>query len=162
MSNVVKMVRPSLRVARAVYFTDLTRRDAPVIPIGAFCEIITTRGRGLALKARSSLNEQELSMVSALLRDRMANPFSYLATEFDEAWKATPRGGAIDFLAKRHSAALGILSPRELAASWFSRWLGDEATLKSAVEREFDDAMAKPATPLASPPAIEERIQIAA
>ena len=144
--NVHTMIRPSLRVTRVVYFTDLTRADAPVIPLGAFSELLLPHGHALALKARSSLKENELSKVAGLLRERLKNPFDMLRREFDLAWDEAEPGQAITYLAQRHAAALSILAPRDCVEKhrWYSFILDKpeaEEKIASAVNKEFAELM---------------------
>jgi hypothetical protein len=157
MNNVVPILRPRLRAAHGVYFIDPTRPDSGIIPLGVFCEIITARGHGLALKARSALAKVELAVIAPVFRDRLSNPFSYFSEEFDEAWDKAAPGQAIEFLAARHSAALSVLAPRSTSAIW-DFFHGDQAKLASAAKREYATLLDKP--PIMSPPV--ERIQIAA
>lgn len=141
MSNVASFVRPSLRVVRAVYFTNVTDAAAPVIPLGVFSEILLPQIHGLALKARTSLSLTETGMIGPLMRDRLANPFSFLRDEFQEAWDHAEPGECLNFLAQRHTAALSIPAAREFAAAGF--WLSlirretAEVKLSDAIDHEF-------------------------
>jgi hypothetical protein len=146
MSNVEVVTQtPSVRAARVVYFTNLTNRSAPVIPLGVFAEIMLPKIHGLALMARSSLSPTERGMIGALMRDRLADPFSFLRDEFEEAWDKAEPGKALDFLATRHTAALSVLAPHEVAIGGF--WLklfGSnkvEVKLSSAIDQELDELL---------------------
>src|SRR4051794_25162503 len=98
--------QPAFRVSRIVYFTNLTRDAARVIPLGSLAEVITPHVHGLALKARTALATDELALVTPLLRDRIKNPFTFLRGEFDLAWEGAEPGKVIEFLAGRHSTSL--------------------------------------------------------
>jgi hypothetical protein len=165
--NVHTMVRPSLRVARVVYFTDVTRADAPIIPLGAFSELVLPHGHALALKARSSLKEEELAKVAGLIRERLKNPFDMLRQEFDLAWEQAKPGYAIAYLAQRNASALSILAPRDCVEKprWYSFILEKpeaEAKIASAVNKEFSDLLHElaPTDPIA--PDERTRIEVAA
>lgn len=159
-----QIIEPSLRVARVVYFTDLTRRNAPTIPLGAFAEIMLPEVHGLALKARANLSEDEQLLLGGLLRAPLAEPFKFLAKEFDIAWVQAEPGRALDFLAGRHTASLSVLAPhisRAANSPWWSRLLRGkedvEAKLSHAVDAEFADLL-KETTP--DKPMAPVRIQV--
>jgi hypothetical protein len=142
MNNVERLVRPSLRVARVIYYTDVTKAAAPVIPLGVFSEILLPQLHGLALKARSSLTLAETGRIGPLLRERLADPFSFLREEFEEAWDRAHPGKALDFLAERHATALSIPAAREFSSSisWLSfirRSDTAEVKLSDAIDSEF-------------------------
>src|SRR4051812_19526463 len=105
------ILQPAFRVARIVYFTDLSRASARVVPLGTLAEVITPHVYGLALKARAGLKADELALVTPLIREQMKNPFSFLRGEFDAAWENADPGRAIDFLAGRHTSSLSVLAP---------------------------------------------------
>ena len=142
MSNVANFVRSSLRVSRVIYFTNVTSAAAPIIPLGVFAEIMLPQVHGLALKARSSLTPSETAMIGPLLRDRLADPFSFLREEFQEAWDHAAPGEALNFLARRHTAALTIPAARDFvsAGSWLAfmrRSETVEVKLSTAIDQEF-------------------------
>jgi hypothetical protein len=149
MNSITQMVRPSLRVARVVYCTDLTRSGSRVIPLGIFGEIRLSHGyMGLGLKARSALSAAEMALIAPIFKTALANPFSYLAAEFDLAWAhADSRNSALDFLTMKHTAALSVLAPSQPAIerAWYRGLFREpevEAKLKSAVSHEFDTLLA--------------------
>lgn len=163
------IIRPSIRAARVVYLTNITRSGGRVIPLGVFCEINSRLGHGLALKARSALTDDERAAVAPIFGERLSNPFNFLRGEFDAAWQAAP-GKCLDFLADRHTAALSVLAPYSpaLGRSWHHGLLGkpdEEAKLKNAAIREFDALLTElppgdaPA-PSDAPPIV--RVQLAA
>jgi hypothetical protein len=164
MTNVRTMIRPSLRVARLVYFTDLTRKSARIIPLGALCEITLPSAHGLALKARAELTPSETASVAPLLRESLAKPFTFLRDEFDLAWDEAEFGQALKFLGERHNASLSLLSPHdgEAEGSWH-RWLTGEkefeVRLGTAVEREFADLL-KDTLPAPLPNDTAPKIQV--
>lgn len=139
------MSKKTFRVARIVYFTDLTRAAARVIPIGSLAEVLLPQGHGLALKARAALLPEELALVSPLIRARLEDPFEFLKVEFELALKSAERGGALEYLAARHSSSLSVLAPTDYAKrEWllsrvFLRSETVEAKLSAAVDDEFSE-----------------------
>lgn len=114
-----------------------------MIPLGVFAEIVSGSVHGLALKARSNLTMTETNMIGSLLRERLADPFALLRDEFEEAWSNATPGEALNFLARRHTTALSIPSPREVAitGSWLPfmrRYETVEVRLSSAIDTEFE------------------------
>ena len=174
MNNITPMVRPSLRAARILYCTEMTRSNGRVVPLGVFCEIKLPHGHGLALKARSALSAEEAALIAPIFRAPLTNPFGYLATEFDLAWDNFDGTSALGYLANKHSTALSVLAPYEPAAergAWYRGLFGEpevQAKLKSAVNREFDLLLADfppPAdspAPQGEPPVPVVRLQLAA
>ncbi len=135
---------PSFRVAQIVYFSDLTRPDARVVPLGSLAEIILPHMHGLALKARTTLMPDELRLVSPLVRDALANPFSFLRADFESAWESADGASALQFFAKRHASSLSVLAPVEYhQRHWLLERLlpvreeAVEGQLSSAVDSEF-------------------------
>jgi hypothetical protein len=145
MSQAMSAIEPTFRVARIVYFTDVTKDRSRVIPLGALAEVVLPHVHGLALKARASLKPGELSMISPLIRDRIAIPFDFLKGEFDLAWKSAGTAGkALEFLAERHASSLSVLSPTDYPArNWLLKRLiparseAVEGKLSAAVDFEF-------------------------
>jgi hypothetical protein len=148
----------TFRVARIVYFTDLTRGSARVIPLGSLSEVSLPHIYGLALKARSVLNSEELALVTPIIRDRLANPFAFLRSEFDLAWGKASPGKAIDFLADRHASSLSILAPSDYSER---HWLlgrllpvrddAVEGKLSAAVDSEFAELLKSYGSHVAAP-----------
>jgi hypothetical protein len=167
--TVSRMIRSSLRAARVVYFTNMTRSGGRIIPLGVFSEIVHSGGHGLALKARSTLTDAERAAVASIFGERLSDPFKFLCGEFDAAWSQAEPGKCLDFLAAQHTAALSVLAPYSTAQrSWYQDLLGEpdaEAKLKNATIREFDALLAEgfpgdaPA-PGDAPPIV--RLQVAA
>ena len=62
----------TFRVAKIVYFTDLTSADARVIPLGSLSEVQLPHVHGLAIKARAALQPQELELINPLIRERLS------------------------------------------------------------------------------------------
>jgi hypothetical protein len=145
MSSVHQLVPRSLRVARIVYFTDLTQVDARVIPLGALSEITHRNVHGLALTARGELDAKEIELINPLLRQRLAHPFNFLREEFQTAWDGAEPGEALAFLAERHGSSLSVLRPRPVgeAAWWQKLWSSPriETKLVEAVDTEFASLM---------------------
>jgi hypothetical protein len=140
----------TFQVAKIVYFTDVTRADARVIPLGSLSEILVPPAmHGLALKARSELSPDELALVSPLMRDRLQNPFAFLRADCDVAWGTAEPGRAIEFLGRRHTASLSVLAPRNCLTGleWLRTRLltprleAIDSKLSGAVEGEFEDLM---------------------
>jgi hypothetical protein len=139
---------PTFRTAQIVYFTDLTRRDARVIPLGALAEVMLPHIHGLGLRARTTLTEDELNLVSPLIRDRLSNPFTFFRAEFDLAWDDAEIGHAIDFLAGRHATSLSIMAPVDYSQR---QWLLErkvaprpdavDAQISTAIDTEFERLM---------------------
>jgi hypothetical protein len=138
----------TFRVAKIVYFTDLTRAGARVIPLGSLSEVQLPHVHGLALKARAVLQPQEFDLINPLIRERLRDPFAFLRGEFDLAWKNSPPGAALDYLAGRHAASLSILAPMDYEGR---HWLLSrifpvredtlEAKLSAAVDDEFSELL---------------------
>jgi hypothetical protein len=131
-----------------VYFTDLTRANARVIPLGSLSEVMLPHIHGLALKARSVLGPDELELVAPLIRVRLTNPFAFLRGEFDLAWEKAGLGKAIDFLAGRHASSLSVLAPTDyserhwlLGRHWPARHEAVEGKLSAAVDSEFAELL---------------------
>lgn len=148
----------TFRVARIVYFTDLTRNAARVIPLGSLSEVSLPHIYGLALKARAVLEPDELDLVTPIIRDRLANPFTFLRGEFDLAWDQASPGKAIDFLADRHTSSLSVLAPTDYSER---HWLlgrllpvrddAVEGKLSAAVDSEFADLLKRYGSHVAAP-----------
>ncbi len=147
--NTAKQLDPFFKVARIVYFTDLTSAGARVIPLGSFGEVMLPHVHALALKARTALTAEELALISPLLRYRLESPFKFLRAEFDLAWKTGDYGRALEFLTKKHSASLSILAPTDVTD--YRHWLlqrllparddAVEGKLSSAIDNEFSELM---------------------
>jgi hypothetical protein len=141
----VAMTDPAFQISRIVYFTDMTRADAPAIPLGVLAEISTGKMHGLALKARTSLFAEERDKVTPLLREAMADPFAYFKKQFDEAWKSSPPGKALGYFTRLHTSSLSVLAPTDCEEK---QWLLErlihprsdaiEAKLIAAVNKAFD------------------------
>jgi hypothetical protein len=139
---------PSFKVARIVYFTNLTSDRARVIPLGTLSEVLMPHVHALALKAREDLAPDELALVSPLIREKLANPFAFLRMEFDKAWEAAAPGRALEFLSKIHTTSLSVLAPTDYSErGWLlSRIMaprGDavEGKLSAAVDSEFSELL---------------------
>lgn len=136
---------PSFRVAPIVIFTDLTRQNARVIPLGSLAEVMLPHMQGLALQARTALHPGELETVPSLIRNKLVNPFEFLKQEFELAWRETAgKSSALDFLAAKHASSLSVLAPTDWSGrSWlFERLIqvrseAVEAKLGAAVDAEF-------------------------
>jgi len=160
----------SFRVARIVYFSDLTRAGARVIPLGSLSEVVLPHIYGLALKARAALAEDELELIAPLIRERLTDPFAFLRGEFDLAWDTAAPGKAIDFLAGRHASSLSVLAPTDYAEKgWlFSRLLvpradAVEGKLSAAVDVEFSELVKTYGAHVAAPrKVIESEVREAA
>jgi hypothetical protein len=143
-------IDPTFKVARIVYFTDLTNTKARVIPLGSLSEILLPHVHALALKARADLKPEELKLIGPLIRDRLAKPFAFLRGEFELAWENAPPGRAIEFLAHRHAASLSVLAPTDyLERNWLLHRLlpahsdAVEGKLSAAVDSEFAELLKK-------------------
>lgn len=159
----------TFRVARIVYFTDLTHANSRVIPLGSLSEVMLPHVHGLALKARDVLLPEELALMSPLIRDRLLNPFAFLRGQFDEAWENAGAGEALEFLARRHASSLSVLAPTDYSER---HWLlnrilpvRDEAVetkLSDAVDSEFAELVKQYGSHAAAPRKVIESEERAA
>jgi hypothetical protein len=138
----------TFRVAKVVYFTDLTRAGSRVIPLGSLAEVRLSRIRGLALKARTALKPDEVALVTPLIRDKLADPFVFLKVEFDLAWNNAPAGKALEFLGKRHASSLSVLAPTDYSERhWLlgrllhPRGEAVDGKLSDAIDSEFAELL---------------------
>jgi hypothetical protein len=150
----------TFRVAKVVYFSDLTRNAGRVIPLGSFAEVRVSDVHALALKARTALSPDEAALITPLLRDKLADPFEFWKVEFDLAFSKVKKEGvdALDFLAKRHASSLSVLAPTDYAER---HWLlgrifaprddAVEAKLSAAVDSEFADLLKRYGAQAAAP-----------
>jgi hypothetical protein len=155
------------RVARIVYFTDLTSAKGRVIPLGSLAEVRLPHVHALALKARGALNKDELALITPLIRDKLADPFAYLRLEFDLAWSKAKSGHAIEFLAQRHASSLSVLAPTDYSErGWLLSRLRaprDEAVegkLSAAVDSEFAELLKRYGGQVAAPRKVIETDEV--
>jgi hypothetical protein len=141
-----KPPEPFFKVARIVYFTDLTKASSRVIPLGSFGEVMLPHVHALGLKARSSLTREELALIAPLLRDRLESPFKFLRAEFNLAWETGGFGRALELLTTKHSSSLSILTPTDVPdRHWLLQRLlpvrddAVEGKLSSAIDHEFSE-----------------------
>jgi hypothetical protein len=155
----------TFRVAKVVYFTDLTRKAARVIPLGSLAEVRLKDAHALALKARTALNSDEATLITPLLRDKLADPFAFWKVEFELAFSKVKKEGAdaLDFLAKRHASSLSVLAPSDyeerhwlLSRLFAPRDDAVEAKLSAAVDSEFADLLKRYGGQAAAPKKVIE------
>jgi hypothetical protein len=113
--NVVAMHFGRLSLSRITYHCDLQRAGL-VIPLGVIAELAVGSGRALGLIARKSLEEEELSSVGRMVREKLATPFEFLKPDFDWAWGkiATEKieaGRVLNLLAGRYAESVFFAPP---------------------------------------------------
>lgn len=162
-ASITKFPSGSFRLSRIVYIEDLQLADARAIPLGAIAEIVLPAARGLAMTARSHLDNGDLREIGPLMRERLAKPFDYLEPEFLRAWSEAPKGGALDLLLSENSSSLSMLEPRRLEIP--KRWLVAEGAslatlvrppLAAAADEEFFDMILEDLFVEVGPPAPED------
>ena len=163
------VIDPTFQVARIVYLPQLTRADARAIPLGSLAEVMLPHIHGLGLRARTMLKPAELELISPLIRERLADPFSFFRAEFDLAFDKAPIGHSIAFLAARHCSSLSVLAPTDYSKrSWlFGRALPPreetvDAQLSVAVDDEFQALMKQYGDPAAPDRKLIESFRAAA
>ncbi len=84
------MTVPALgRLSRISFFTDMTRADAPVIPLGYMLEAAwPDRARWLGLVGRTRLTPLELDRINLTTWPDLHAPFRLLADLFEQGWKS--------------------------------------------------------------------------
>jgi hypothetical protein len=103
------MMPGTLQFAPISFYPDLGMRGGVAIALGVFAELlIPGRLRGLGLIARTELTDREILHLDAIGKRMLANPFDFLCREFEEAWEASPRGGAISYLSRKHCHSLRL------------------------------------------------------
>jgi len=104
----------TLRFSTITFYTDMSKANAPVIPLGIMTEILLPSLHGLGMVARVELSGSELAGLSELPKQILTKPFDYLAIEFNEAWMKAP-GGALDYVSAKHAySALHFGMPQRL------------------------------------------------
>lgn len=98
----------SLRILEISYHCDLTQVGGRVIPLGVLVDLRVAGLYGLGLVARQGLTEEEACHVGTLIRPRIAAPFKYLNTIYDEVFKASSPGTVFETLPDRHSLSLAF------------------------------------------------------
>ena len=82
-------VVPLGRISRISFFTDMTRADAPVIPLGYMVEAAwPEQARWLGMIGRTRLTPFELEHVSLATWPDLRAPFGMLTTLFDHGWES--------------------------------------------------------------------------
>ena len=101
--NVTPMARGTLQRALISFRPDLGMQGGVAISLGVFAEVLVPgRLRGLGLIARTELTEREIGHLDTIGQRMLVNPFAFFCREFEEAWEASPQGGALAFLARKH------------------------------------------------------------
>jgi len=99
------MTLTAARISRISFHTDLTRADAPVIPLAVMIEaIVPENARWLGLIGRPSLTRVELDRVNLDTWPQLEAPFGLMAEMFERAWEAGP-GRAGTTLSKHFGAS---------------------------------------------------------
>jgi hypothetical protein len=82
-------ITPLGRITRISFLTDMTRADAPVIPLGYMLEAAwPEKARWLGLVGRMRLTPLELDRVNKTTWPELHNPFATLADLFEKGWDA--------------------------------------------------------------------------
>jgi hypothetical protein len=77
------------RISRISFFTDMTRADAPVIPLGFMLEAAwPEKARWLGLVGRTRLTPLELDRINATTWPELQAPFGKLAELFEQGWES--------------------------------------------------------------------------
>lgn len=98
----------SLRILEISYHCDLTQVGGRVIPLGVLVDLRVAGLYGLGLVARQTLTEEEACHVGALIRPRIATPFAYLSSIYDEVFDASSPGSVFETLPDRHNLSLAF------------------------------------------------------
>ena len=91
------------RLSRIVYIENLQQADSRAMPLGVIAEVVLPTLRGLAMAARTVLDDDELRAVGPLMRNQLETPFNFLEGEFHRAWRTAPRGEALNLLLQEHT-----------------------------------------------------------
>jgi len=101
--------KPLARLSRIAFYTDMTRVDAPVIPLGFMIEaVVPARARWLGLIGRSSLTRLEQDAVRLDSWKGLEKPFDLLLQLFEIAWDAEAGVGGSAAARKYLGSALSV------------------------------------------------------
>lgn len=94
------------RISRISFLTDMTRGDAPVVPLAFMLEgVWPGEARWLGLIGRTQLTPLELDRINLTTWPDLAQPFKFLSGLFTHGWNADEgEAGAAVFSAWRRSA----------------------------------------------------------
>ena len=144
-----------LRYSAITFHTDMTKRDATVIPIGIMAEIYLPTVYALGLIARTELDTEELAQVSELAKPLVTKPFEYLADQFEKAWKTVTPGEALNHLAAHHAySALHFSVPQPL--SLYLPAAAPRAMVRMNLGSALEDQMQRLLQRLLAPPPIPQ------
>jgi hypothetical protein len=101
-----------LDVSRITYHTNLQHSFGLIIPLGVIAELTVGSWRALGLISRSALSDEELRAIAGVLRDRLRDPFAFLAQQFDWALAETQAGEALSSLSQRFADSMFIAPPQ--------------------------------------------------
>jgi hypothetical protein len=80
---------PVGRISRISFFTDMTRADAPVIPLGFILEAAwPDQARWLGLIGRTRLTPLELDKINLITWPDLRAPFALLDNLFEKGWQS--------------------------------------------------------------------------
>ncbi len=80
---------PIGRISRISFFTDMTRADAPVIPLGFILEAAwPDQARWLGLIGRTRLTRPELDKINLTTWPDLCAPFALLDSLFEKGWQS--------------------------------------------------------------------------
>lgn len=101
-------------LSRICIYSDMTRPDSPIFPIGYVAELITSSARVLGMVARERLEANELGALHGLLRHQASELWEWLIAEFDLA-AGMERGKSVEYLAARNSYSFSVEQPKTVS-----------------------------------------------
>ncbi len=99
-------------MSRITHHTNLQHSSGLIIPLGVIAELTFGSWRALGLIARSPLSDDELSAIAGVLRDRLRDPFAFLAQQFDWALAETEAGEGLSGLSQRFTDSMFFAPPQ--------------------------------------------------
>jgi hypothetical protein len=116
------------RISRISFLTDMTRADAPIIPLGYMFEAVwPKKARWLGLIGRLRLTPPELERVNMATWSELKEPFKLMTNLFFQGWAAP-------------WATAGEVIQHEYHRSALSIGIGDRSA--SLIDRRIDSAAA--------------------
>lgn len=98
------------------FFTDMTRRGTPMIPLAVMLEVVwPTKGRWLGILGRTEITKAEMRLVNPPSLLEMTKPWDFIQKKFDFAWDQQA-GQSGHVLSKLHSFSLNVSPPKEVDA----------------------------------------------
>jgi len=124
-------------LSRIAFYTDMSNQHRRVIPLGVIAEIYLDNVHGLGLIARTTLTDEEKSLVGPMLRDKLKSPFELLNADFEWAWDNAQPGSCLIDLAARHRGSLRFETPAIRRTVWKCS-TEDGAAMEPARKRLLD------------------------